>query len=282
MPVIGIVQVGNQALADRYAYVPLIGLLIAIVWSGADLLEAGLAESKRRRVAWLATAGVCGLLAVATHAQLRPWQSSRTLFLHAIAVTDPNPVMQRELGVVLSRAGDPAAALPHFEEAAARAPGWSLALHDLGGVLTELGHPEQALPHLERSVALDPEHANTRAALGATLLALGRADEARAQLEHAVRLEPSAEYLALLADAEARSGQLDAAIASQQRAVVEAEAAGSPDAARLRARLEALAQQRAKRGAPASSTAPAEADAAARPQLVAPTRGARPRVRREP
>jgi tetratricopeptide (TPR) repeat protein len=279
VPVIGLVQVGNQALADRYAYVPLIGLLVAIVWGGADLLEAALGERRRRAVAALATAGGCGLLAFAAHAQLAHWRSSRALFQRAIAVTGPNPVMHRELGVVLLAADDPAGALPHFEQAAALAPGWGLAQHNVGGVLVELGHPEQALPHLQRAVALDPERANARAALGAALLQLGRSDEAREQLEQAVRLEPSAEYLALLADAEARSGRLDAAIASQQRAVAEAEASGSPEVARLRARLQTLAQQRAGRGAPA----PSAADAAARPRLIAPpTRGAREGLRRDP
>ena len=190
--------------------------------------------------------------------------------------------MHRELGLLLSQSGDTASALPHFEQAAALAPGWGLAQHNLGAVLAELGHPEQALAHLELGVALGPERANARAALGAALLQLGRADEAREQLEQAVRLEPSAAYLALLADAQARSGRLDAAIASQQRALAAAEATRSPEINRLRAQLESFARQRADSGAPAPNAAPAAAEAAARPQLVAPPRGARRPARRVP
>jgi tetratricopeptide (TPR) repeat protein len=181
----------------------------------------------------------CGLLAFSARAQLPYWRSSRPLFERALAVTGPNPAIHRELGLLLARAGDPAGALPHFEEAAALAPGWSTAQH-LGGVLVTLGRPEQALPHLERSVADGPERANARAALGAVLLKLGRAEEAREQLERATRLEPSAKYLALLAEAEASTGRLDAAIESQRRAVASAEAARTPDVARLRARLDQL------------------------------------------
>jgi tetratricopeptide (TPR) repeat protein len=282
VPVIGVVQVGSQALADRYAYLPMIGILVALTWGGADLLGAALDEPRRRSAAWLATAVVCVLLAFSARSQLTPWRSSKPLFLRAIAVTGPNPIMHRELGLLLTQAGDYASALPHLEQAAALAPGWGLAQRDLGAVLSKLGHPEQALAHLESGVALGPERADARAALGAALLQLGRADEACEQLEQAVRLEPSAAFLALLADAQARSGRLDAAIASQQRALAAAEATHSPESARLRARLETFARQRAESGAPSSNAASAAAEGAARPQLVAPPRGARRPARRVP
>ena len=138
-------------------------------------------------------------------------------------------------------------------------------------LLARLGHPEQALHHLELCVALGPERASSRAALGASLLQLGRTDEARAQLERGVALEPTAAFLALLADAEARSGRLEAAVVSQQRAVAAAEAAQSPDVARLHNELEVLRQrQRAEGGAASSSAAPAATEGAVRPRLIAP------------
>ncbi len=244
VPVIGIVQVGNQALADRYAYVPLIGLLVAGVWSAGDAIDAVFVGRRRALAGALATAALCVLLALATRAQLPPWQSSRTLFVHAIAVTGPNPVMQRELGLLSSEAGDYARALPYFEQAVALAPDWSLARQNLGRALAQLGRAEQALPHLERAVALEPERATSRAALGAALLQLDRSDEAREQLAEAVRSEPSAGFLALLADAEARSGRPAEAAATLRRAIAVAETSGGADPKRLRAKLEALEQQR--------------------------------------
>jgi hypothetical protein len=273
VPTIGVVQVGSQALADRYAYLPMIGILVALVWGGADLIGAVLDKPRRRYAAWLAVAAGCVLLAFSTRAQLVPWQGSKLLFLHAIDVTGPNPLMQRELGWLLVHADDEAGGLPHLEQAAALAPGWGLAQYSLGVVLAELGHPDQALAHLESAVALGPERANARAALGTALLQLGRADEAREQLEQAVRLESSVAFLTQLADAEARSGRLDAAIASQQRALAAAEATHHPEVARLRARLETYARQRGELGG--SSADPAAVEKTVRPQLVAPARGPR-------
>jgi tetratricopeptide (TPR) repeat protein len=269
VPVIGIVQIGNQALADRYAYVPSIGLFVAVVWGGAGLLRAVMAEPRRRAAALLVTAGVCAVLTVATRAQMAHWRDSRALFERAIAVTGPNPVMQHELGVNLSRAGATAVALPHFEQAVALAPYWALALQNFAGALAELGHPERALPYVERAVALEPENAHAVALLGLTLLRLDRDDEGLEQLARAVRLEPSATFLELLAAAEARAGRLDEAIAAQRRAVAAAGEAGSPERARLAARLEELEQQ--QEGVAPPARPPRDADA--RPQLVAPTRG---------
>ena len=271
VPVIGIVQVGNQALADRYAYVPAIGLFVALVWSGCDLLPGAVDEPRRRAVLLLATAAVCGLLAVATRTQLPHWRDSRALFERAIAVTGPNPVMQNQLGVILSRAGQPAVALSHFEQAVVFAPDWGLALQNFGGALAELGRAERALPYLERGLALGPEHAYARAALGSTLLQLGRQDEALEQLERAVEIEPSATYLAQLADAEARAGRLVEAIANQRRAIAAAREAGSSDVERLGARLEVLERQQ---GGGEPSSGPRDAAAGRLP--VAPVR-ARPR-----
>jgi tetratricopeptide (TPR) repeat protein len=252
VPVIGVVQVGNQALADRYAYVPLIGLLVALVWSVADALAATLSEPRRRLVAALLAAAVCAPLALATHAQLEPWRSSHALFLHTLAVTGPNPVMLRELGVLRAQVGDAAGALPYYEQAVALAPRWGLALQNLGGALSELGHPEQALPYLEQGVALDPGRASGHAALGSTLLRLGRPEDARAPLSRAVEMEPTATFLALLAEAEARSGQREAAIASLRRAVAAARASGGADVARLEARLHALAREGGSAGSGAA------------------------------
>jgi hypothetical protein len=122
VPVAGVVQVGWQALADRYAYVPSIGFGIALVFGCAAALERCLPEPRRRLAGAALAVTACAFLAAASHAQLGYWQRSRTLFERAIAVTGPNPVMHNELGVVLARDGSHALALAHFEAAASLAP----------------------------------------------------------------------------------------------------------------------------------------------------------------
>jgi tetratricopeptide (TPR) repeat protein len=190
VPVSGIVQVGWQGLADRYAYVPLIGLLVAGVWTAADLLEHTLPSARSRAAgAALVTAAACALLALATRAQLEPWRHSRALFEHALAVTGPNPVMHNELGVVLADEARYGPAEEHFRSAIALAPRWSAPEQNLGALLRARGRAAQALPHLERGVALLPGHAPARVALANALLDLGRREEARAQLERALAID---------------------------------------------------------------------------------------------
>lgn len=189
VPVSGIVQVGWQGLADRYAYVPLIGLLVAGVWSAGDALERALPPARRMPAGALAVACVCALLAFAARAQLGYWERSRALFERAIAVTGPNPVMHNELGVLLSGERSFAPAREHFETAIALAPRWSVPYQNLGSLLRTLGLPVQALPHLERSVALAPDGIPARVALANVLLDLGRRDEARSHLEHALAID---------------------------------------------------------------------------------------------
>jgi tetratricopeptide (TPR) repeat protein len=190
VPVSGIVQVGWQGLADRYAYVPLIGLLVAGVWSAADALERALPPARRVPAAALASALVCALLALAARAQLGYWERSHTLFERAIAVTGPNPVMHNELGVLLAGERSFGPARAHFEKAIGLAPRWGAPYLNLGSLLRTLGLPAQALPHLERAVALAPDGIPARVALANVLLDLGRRDEARSQLEQALALDP--------------------------------------------------------------------------------------------
>ena len=196
VPVSGIVQVGWQGIADRYAYVPLIGLLLAGVWSAGDALVGSTADAlarirpaaRGRTAAVLATALSCLLLAAASRAQLGHWQRSETLFERALAVTGPNPVMHNELGVVLAEGRRYEPAREHFEAAIAFQPDWSAPHLNLGSLLRTLGRPEDALSPLERSVALEPELIGARVALANVLLDLDRRAEARAELERALAL----------------------------------------------------------------------------------------------
>ena len=189
VPVSGIVQVGWQGTADRYAYVPLIGLLLAVVWSAADVLARIRPAARARGAAVLATALACALLALASRAQLGHWRSSEALFARALAVTGPNPVMHNELGAVFVAETRYAAAREQFEAALALAPDWSAPYLNLGSLLRAAGQPADALPLLERSVALDPARVASRIALANVLLDLGRREDAEAQLDGARALD---------------------------------------------------------------------------------------------
>jgi tetratricopeptide (TPR) repeat protein len=189
VPVSGIVQVGWQGTADRYAYVPLIGLLLALVWSAADALARIPSARRAQAAAVLATGLACALLALASRTQLGHWRSSEALFTRALAVTGPNPVMHNELGAVFVAETRYAAAREQFVVAVALAPDWSAPYLNLGSLLRAAGQPADALPLLERSVALDPGSVASRIALANVLLDLGRREDAEAQLEGARALD---------------------------------------------------------------------------------------------
>jgi tetratricopeptide (TPR) repeat protein len=208
VPVSGIVQVGWQGLADRYAYVPLIGLLVALVWTAADALSHLRPEPRRVLAGTAVTALACALLALAARAQLGHWRSSRALFERAIAVTGPNPVMHNELGVVLAAEKRYEPAREHFERALRLAPRWSAPYQNLGSLLRTVGRPAEALPYLEESVELSPSRIPARVALANVLLDLGRTGDAHAQLERALALDPRDAHALLL---RLRFEQLEAA-----------------------------------------------------------------------
>jgi hypothetical protein len=189
VPVSGIVQIGWQGLADRYAYVPLIGLLLALVWGVAEA-PARWGRARSLPIAIAATGVLALALASATRAQLGFWRDSLSLFERALSVTGPNPVMHNELGIALGKEGRFEAALEQFEIAVTLAPRWSVPLQNLGSALRTLERPGEALPFLQRSVDLAPDQLGPRAALAHTLLDLDRPAEARIHLDHARALDP--------------------------------------------------------------------------------------------
>jgi tetratricopeptide (TPR) repeat protein len=230
VPVSGVVQVGWQALADRYAYVPSIGLWIALVFGSAAWFDR-LSQTRRKVVGAAALAAVCTFLAAASHAQLGHWKRSRTLFEHAIAVTGPNPVMHNELGVALAREGSHALALAEFETAVSLAPAWASAQQNLGAMLATLGRGDEGLRILERSIELAPNAASGYVVKAFVLLGLDRHEEAREPLARALVLEPdsvralSLQARLLLEHPDPRRRDPAAAVAAAERAIARSLAA---------------------------------------------------------
>jgi tetratricopeptide (TPR) repeat protein len=193
VPMIGLVQVGEQARADRYVYLPSIGLFVILVWWGAENLPP-----PQRRPAILAPLAGAALaaLAVAAALQVRHWQDSETLFRHALAVTENNWMIQNNFAIVLQSQGRHEEAMAGYREALRLKPGFVDALINLGNSLTLLGRHEEAVACYREAIRRQPPGGDTRELaqlrynLGIPLAALGRQEEAIASFSEAVRLQP--------------------------------------------------------------------------------------------
>ncbi|MFZ0918088.1 MAG: tetratricopeptide repeat protein [Candidatus Udaeobacter sp.] len=215
VPVIGLVQVGEQTMADRYFYIPSIGLFIAVVFGLADI-------AKNCRVAPSLSAvmasAVLLVLATLTNAQIRRWRDSFTLFEHALVVTPPNLAVENSLGHALAKSGRYDEAAVHFEKTLRIDPNCYDGLEGMGVTRALQGRLPEAIEHFQaairpqphRASQLAPKEANTRIYLAAALAQLGRFPEAIEQLNEALRLNPNVAEahnylgLALLASGKAR------------------------------------------------------------------------------
>jgi Flp pilus assembly protein TadD len=221
VPVIGLVQVGGQTMADRYFYIPSIGLFIALVFGLTDLARSW-------RVAPSLSAGIAGgvllILATLTNAQIHRWRDSFTLFEHTLAVTPPNLHIEHNLGLALGGSGRYDEAAAHFEkalridpnfydglvgmgvtrefqdrlpeaiyyiQAAIRSqPDAPTAHLQLGHVLWQQNNDQAALEEIRRASELAPKDADIRADLGLALQLVGRVPEAVEQFHQALRMNP--------------------------------------------------------------------------------------------
>jgi tetratricopeptide (TPR) repeat protein len=188
VPMIGLVQVGNQAHADRYVYLAALGLELAVVWSAAEVVRA----RPRLRAPALALAGLwlAGLAGLAWR-HLDHWHSSEALFRRALAVTEDNFVAHNNLGQVLGNAGQLDAALAEFDAALSARPGFFEAELNRGIALHRRGELVDARAAFERALALRPASGLAGVWLAATLLRAGDAAAADRALARALAAEPA-------------------------------------------------------------------------------------------
>jgi Tfp pilus assembly protein PilF len=211
VPVIGLLQVGAQPYADRFTYVPLVGIFLAVAWA--------LPMSMPRAVA-PAAVGVLVVLGILTHAQARRWHDSVTLFSYAVAVEDRNPVAHTLLGMALADRRDTPVAIEHFERALELKPEFPAAHVALGAALTQLGRLDDAIAHYEAALAVDPVSVDALNNLGGALLDRGRVDEAVEHYEAALALAPGWSLLHTnLGMARLRQGRLEEARAALEQAL---------------------------------------------------------------
>lgn len=185
-PVIGLIQVGQQALADRYTYLPLIGVFTGIVWIVPDL---------RSRRALAVTAGIAAAVMIATlgvaaRAQVGHWRDSVALFRHALEVTENNHIAHNSLGVALSRLGREPEAMEHYREALRVRPGDADAHYNLGLSLAEQGRTDEALEHFLSAARSRPGFVKAHYNCGTLLAERGQWEQAVAHLRKVVEFDP--------------------------------------------------------------------------------------------
>jgi len=183
-PVIGLIQVGAQARADRYTYIPMVGLSIALVWGAAEILQPW--PRVRTVLAW----SVCAACIVLTWTQVRYWQDGVSLFRHAADVTTDNYVARFNLASALSARGEDAEAARQLAEAVRIQPNSAAARAELGQLLAKQGHLQEALLQLHAAVRLNPSDAIAHYRLGTVLGEAGSPREAAREFMETVRLDP--------------------------------------------------------------------------------------------
>ncbi len=205
VPVIGVVKLGDYAMADRYTYVPMIGLLLAITWALHDLAGRTPAIRVALVAASIPTVIVLGAL---TQRQVGYWRDSVTLFGHAAEVTENNWLAQKNLGNALLEAHRPQEAMTHFGEALRVQPNFADAEFGIGLALATEGKPDEAAEHYRRCLEIAPTFAGAHNNLGVVLLARGDVAGAAEHFAAAVRLRP---------DDVGLRGNLRAVLAMQER-----------------------------------------------------------------
>ncbi len=185
VPVIGLVQVGGQSMADRYTYIPLIGVFVAAVWGCA---EADAGSRTRSLVLGVAAAAAVAAFAFAARVQLSYWGSSERLFEHALNATRDNWLIHNNMGKVLEREGRHADAEFHWREAMRIAPGFVQPRLNLADVLARQGRLPEAAALLDEALRIRPDDEVSHNNLGTVLFGLGDLDGAARHFREAIRI----------------------------------------------------------------------------------------------
>ncbi|MGA2788911.1 MAG: tetratricopeptide repeat protein [Verrucomicrobiota bacterium] len=188
VPVIGLVQVGGVAMADRFTYFPLVGIFIAVAFGIRDLAD-------RFQFPKTAVAGAAALVLVPclllTENQLRYWHDNESLFRHALAVTRNNDVAHLNLGVALEQKGELSEALAEYRAAEQLTPELYHIHYNIGHLLDNLGHPNEALAEYREAILLKPNQPSLHDNAGVVLVELGHFEEAMSQFDEATQLDPT-------------------------------------------------------------------------------------------
>ena len=191
VPMIGIVQVGFQQMADRYTYFPLIGLFIALVWTVRSLVSP-FAPVGSLRASLVRIVAVCivALLAATTWVQIGYWRDFVTLCTHALSSTTDNAFMENQLGGALIQQGRAHEAIEHLELAARSEPPMRQPQYNLGIAFAQLGRMDQAVVHFRAALAINDGYTAAHYELGLLENDLGHYGEAQRHLRRAIEINP--------------------------------------------------------------------------------------------
>jgi tetratricopeptide (TPR) repeat protein len=243
VPVVGFVQVGAQAMADRYTYIPLTGIFIMLAWFAGDIVAQ---RRSRQAIAGVTGSVILGVLGAMTFVQVGYWRDTLSLFTHCAAVTPDNVIVREYLGIGFARKGDAEAALREFKEALRFEPADIRTFYNIGNVLVLLGRTDEAIEYYNRvleakpgdadtcialasartikgetALALDsyreglkyhPENTVLRGELALALLQLNRVDEGIMELERVAKIKADSTTYCNLGIAWAQKGQLGRAM----------------------------------------------------------------------
>ena len=217
VPVIGLVQVGSQSMAERYTYIPLTGIFIIIAWGVSDLVARW--QYKKEGLA-VASAILLSILIVATWFQVGHWTNSITLFSHAIDVTENNSIAHNNLGVALKDHGKLSEATGHYYEALRINPDYVFAHNNLGNALADQGRVSEAISHYYEALRIDHDYVLAHNNLGNALADQGRVSEAISHYYEALRIKPDyADAYYNLGNVLTRQGKINEAISHYYKAL---------------------------------------------------------------
>jgi Tfp pilus assembly protein PilF len=191
VPVIGIVQVGYQTMADRYTYLPSVGIFIIVAWSAAELLGK---KRTGRIVLAISSALILAALVICTRMQIGYWRDSVTLFEHAIDVTKNNYRIHHALGLELILRGKVDEGISHYRRALEIMPENAEVHHILANALRRKGNINDAIEEYRLAVKYKSDNADALNDMGYTLLSQGNFDEAKAQFSEAIKIDPNHSY----------------------------------------------------------------------------------------
>jgi protein O-mannosyl-transferase len=248
VPVSQVIQTGSQAMADRWTYLPSLGILILAIWGGYELTRGWRCQA----VAWsVAGAGAIVLCLALTRYQLGYWKDSEVLLRHALEVTENNELAHRNLGVALYEKGRIEEAIGQFKEGVRLKPDDAYTHYNFGIALDKQGQVNKALGQFQEALRLDPDYADAHYNLGVALYQQGHTAEAIRHFQETIRLNPDhPEAHNNLGTALGLNGQTDEAIRHFQEAL-----RLKPDYAEARTNLAVMLATKAQ-AAPPPGTAP--------------------------
>jgi tetratricopeptide (TPR) repeat protein len=188
VPVIGLIQVGAQTRADRYSYLPMIGILILVTWGMSDLIARWRAQRVPFALAACAAVAACAVL---SRSQVHYWKNSIVLFTRALEVSPERDfIAHHNLGHALSAQGKQEEAIPHFREALRIRPDYSVAHFNWGNAVGVQGKVEEAITHYQAAIRLNPDYEEAYYNLGKALVLTGDLAGGKTNLLEALRCKP--------------------------------------------------------------------------------------------